>query len=255
MARRAKQLYWFLVYFFAFWGCLSCLGIVGFITQWQNGRSQSLGPTHEPTRANEIIPLVATDTPFVSPTSRATATPQPTLTPRILSTSTEPPTSTPRPTFVRSPVPRLTTPAPIPTVRPVPWWVDVPTANLRACPSTDCAIVGTRNRGDLIQVINTQDGWHELQISDGDTAFISASLTRSMPPVPTEISNRGPTSQPLIVTQAPPPPAPPTGDCPSLGATCSQLSCAQAYACLTAGNNSLDRDHDGVPCESVCPGG
>ncbi|MCZ7545009.1 MAG: excalibur calcium-binding domain-containing protein [Anaerolineae bacterium] len=32
-------------------------------------------------------------------------------------------------------------------------------------------------------------------------------------------------------------------------------SCEEAYACLNAGNRDLDRDGDGVPCESICPGG
>lgn len=40
--------------------------------------------------------------------------------------------------------------------------------------------------------------------------------------------------------------------CPGSGYTCSQLTCAQAYACLAAGNTSLDRDGDGIPCESQC---
>ena len=38
--------------------------------------------------------------------------------------------------------------------------------------------------------------------------------------------------------------------------TCGQItSCEQAYACLRAGQSGLDRDKDGVPCESICPGG
>ncbi len=38
--------------------------------------------------------------------------------------------------------------------------------------------------------------------------------------------------------------------CPSLSFTCSQLfSCAEATACLQAGNFSLDGDADGIPCE------
>lgn len=38
--------------------------------------------------------------------------------------------------------------------------------------------------------------------------------------------------------------------CPSLALTCSQLfSCAEAVACLQAGNFSLDGDNDGFPCE------
>lgn len=35
--------------------------------------------------------------------------------------------------------------------------------------------------------------------------------------------------------------------------TCGEMaSCQQAYACLRAGNERLDRDGDGVPCESIC---
>jgi uncharacterized protein YgiM (DUF1202 family) len=43
--------------------------------------------------------------------------------------------------------------------------------------------------------------------------------------------------------------------CPGLGLTCEQLaSCDEAYACLAAGNFSLDSDDDGVPCEVLrCP--
>ncbi len=45
--------------------------------------------------------------------------------------------------------------------------------------------------------------------------------------------------------------------CPSLSFTCNQLfSCAEAQACLNAGNFSLDPDADGVPCEeNLCTGG
>lgn len=47
----------------------------------------------------------------------------------------------------------------------------------------------------------------------------------------------------------------PPAVCPSLSFTCQQLaSCAQAQACLAAGNFSLDPDGDGVPCEDIlCP--
>lgn len=58
----------------------------------------------------------------------------------------------------------------------------------------------------------------------------------------------------LNPTQSIPPTAvePVLVDCPSLTATCSELTCAQAYACLAAGNDSLDQDKDTVPCENVC---
>ncbi|WP_414706631.1 excalibur calcium-binding domain-containing protein [Psychrobacter sp. UBA3068] len=32
-------------------------------------------------------------------------------------------------------------------------------------------------------------------------------------------------------------------------------SCEQAKLALECGNTRLDRDKDGVPCESICPGG
>lgn len=44
--------------------------------------------------------------------------------------------------------------------------------------------------------------------------------------------------------------------CKSLPRTCGQMaSCEQAKLALKCGNKRLDRDKDGVPCESICPGG
>ena len=45
-------------------------------------------------------------------------------------------------------------------------------------------------------------------------------------------------------------------DCSGLPRKCGQMSsCAQAQKALQCGNSRLDRDNDGVPCESICPGG
>lgn len=44
--------------------------------------------------------------------------------------------------------------------------------------------------------------------------------------------------------------------CKGLPSTCGQMSnCEQAKLALKCGNTRLDRDKDGVPCESICPGG
>lgn len=44
--------------------------------------------------------------------------------------------------------------------------------------------------------------------------------------------------------------------CKNLPSTCGQMvSCEQAKQALKCGNTRLDRDKDGVPCESICPGG
>lgn len=44
--------------------------------------------------------------------------------------------------------------------------------------------------------------------------------------------------------------------CKGLPRVCTQMvSCEQAIQALKCGNAKLDRDKDGVPCESICPGG
>ena len=44
--------------------------------------------------------------------------------------------------------------------------------------------------------------------------------------------------------------------CKGLPSTCGQMAnCEQAKQALKCGNKRLDRDKDGVPCESICPGG
>ena len=44
--------------------------------------------------------------------------------------------------------------------------------------------------------------------------------------------------------------------CKGLPRTCGQMAnCEQAKQALKCGNTRLDRDKDGVPCESICPGG
>ena len=44
--------------------------------------------------------------------------------------------------------------------------------------------------------------------------------------------------------------------CKGLPRVCTKMvSCEQAKLALKCGNTNLDRDKDGVPCESICPGG
>ena len=44
--------------------------------------------------------------------------------------------------------------------------------------------------------------------------------------------------------------------CKGLPRTCGEIvSCEQAKQALKCGNTKLDRDKDGVPCESICLGG
>ncbi len=44
--------------------------------------------------------------------------------------------------------------------------------------------------------------------------------------------------------------------CKGLPHVCTQMAnCEQAKQALKCGNKKLDRNKDGVPCESICPGG
>ena len=66
-----------------------------------------------------------------------------------------------------------------------------------------------------------------------------------IPPLsPTTPPSSSPGQQPVSVA------------CPSLAFTCAQLSsCQEAYACLQAGNFSLDPENNGVPCQTtLCAG-
>lgn len=85
------------------------------------------------------------------------------------------------------------------------------------------------------------------------TATASAITTTANP------FETGTTSSPERTTQTQRPQSrQPTGgsDCSNMPRTCGQMtSCAQAQKALQCGNTRLDRDKDGVPCESICGGG
>ncbi len=57
-----------------------------------------------------------------------------------------------------------------------------PYANIRACASTDCAIVGTAQRGEAIEVIDDSSEWYEIRLDDGGTGFIAGFLARKTQP-------------------------------------------------------------------------
>lgn len=90
------------------------------------------------------------------------------------------------------------------------------------------------------------------------TFTANASVTTTNTPVITQsptITDTPALAPSATITDAPQPAVGSVGNCPSLSATCAQLSsCEQAIACLAAGNFRLDPDGDGVPCESLCTG-
>jgi hypothetical protein len=167
------------------------------------------------------------------------------------------------------------------TESPPETWYITANANGRACPETSCEILVSFTRGQNVLVVGEASGqnvqgstvWKIVRYPTGDvyvhSTLLSQTAQSSAPAQPTvrpaAAATQAPVSQPtepisLPATFTPLPPPPPTpvpqgATCPGFEFTCSQLTCEQAYACLAAGKSSLDRDSDGVPCESICPGG
>lgn len=135
-------------------------------------------------------------------------------------------------------------------------------AKARSCPKVSCSIITTLPKGTVIDVIETVEGdkfngitkWLHIKYN-GKDAYVHASLasaTSEAAPASgggnSSGSGSGSTTVDAVPTQ--PPAAPPQSlTC----GTCSEMSsCAQAQACLAAGVSRLDRDGDGIPCESIC---
>lgn len=140
--------------------------------------------------------------------------------------------------------------------------VNVGSARVRAEPNTNATVIATLRLGTTITVleavtgdsVNNSTTWLRVEIR-GKTGYIHASLVRK-PAAGTSVNSVQPSSpaSPLISTPVPNPPLSGAVGCPSRSATCSQLTCEQAYACLAAGVTKLDRDRDGKPCEAQCGG-
>lgn len=149
--------------------------------------------------------------------------------------------------------------------------------NVRTCSSTDCAIITSVGYGEALTVLATTSDWHEIRLPDGRTGYIAAWLTSSaqppaasptLPPAqPAQPAAPRATAPPVqqdpAPRAAPPPTQPPVQqpDAPAFvcdcGKTCPQMaSCEEAYFQLNqCGCGARDGDGDGVPCETICPGG
>lgn len=234
-----------------------------------------------------VLPTLAslpTSTPAPTDTPVPTSTPTPTIipptaTPNLIETQVAQlqatndlliqtrdalftqiaPTATPDASLTPLPTITLTltaTNAPPPVVAMQPQVIYIRSAaNLRACASRDCEPAVQLPEGATVTATGTTQGevidgvnalWYRVDYV-GRELYVYSQLISLSPPTSVPVFVSPPTSAPII---APPPIS--LGSCPSLSATCSELTCEQAYACLAAGNTRLDRDHDGIPCESIC---
>lgn len=142
------------------------------------------------------------------------------------------------------------------------YYINVRSAKVRAEASTKAAVVVTLRRGDPVTVLGSVEGtrvsgsttWYHIQSGSSEGYIHSSLVTNHAPaaPVSTPVATTAP-----IVSSGGSESGGSSGGASCGGATtCSQMaSCDQAYACLAAGLSRLDRDHDGVPCETICPGG
>lgn len=152
--------------------------------------------------------------------------------------------------------------------------------NLRSCGATSCGIVATANPGEALRIVSDSGDWYEVVFDDGSTGYIAAFLVSDIEPViqtqpiqpvaqptnapvqatavPQQVQPTNVSVQPVVQpTQPPPPTQPPapafTCDCSK---TCGAMTCEEAYFQLQqCGCGRRDSDKDGVPCESICPGG
>lgn len=144
------------------------------------------------------------------------------------------------------------------------YYVSVRTANVRACSLTTCAIVAKLPSGTAIQPLEQVEGakvsgstiWYRIDVN-GKEGYIHASLVTTKAPkasAPATGSSVQATAVPALIST--PAPAAPAFAC-SCSKTCEAMaSCEEAYYQLNqCGCGKRDSDHDGVPCESICPGG
>ena len=57
-----------------------------------------------------------------------------------------------------------------------------PYANIRSCAATSCEIVGAAQRGEALTVVDDSDEWYEIQLANGESAFIAGFLTSETRP-------------------------------------------------------------------------
>lgn len=110
--------------------------------------------------------------------------------------------------------------------------------NVRSSPSTSASVLGHLTTGTRVTITGESGQWYRIDY-EGLPGWIYKSLTSTTRPQPqSSPSSSGGGGG--------------GSGCPGFNYTCASLTCAQAQACLAAGNGRLDRDNDGTACDSQC---
>lgn len=218
--------------------------------------------THTPTSVppSATPNLMETQVALLQATNEAAQATLNVLLTRSVSTQTLSITLTLSHTITQTLTPSLTLSPTRPVVAMQPQLIYVRSAaNLRTCASRDCESIAQLETGATVmatgsiqgEVVSSGDAlWYRVDYA-GREVYIYGRLISLAPPTSVPVVIQPPTSAPISVA---PPVALPQGggSCPDITASCSVLTCEQAYACLAAGNGRLDGDNDGTPCESIC---
>jgi hypothetical protein len=148
----------------------------------------------------------------------------------------------------------------------------------RSCPNTSCATVTTFRNRLVVSVFGTAVGarvsgsttWLAIRWN-GQVVFVHSSLARQGGTTASPVSGSGSTGASAGASSgsagnvstgsgSPAPVSTPVAGPPPFACncarTCSAMTCDEAYYQLnTCGCSQRDGDGDGVPCESICPGG
>ncbi len=147
------------------------------------------------------------------------------------------------------------------------------TVNLRKGPGTSYDLVGSVSVNADLQVVGKSGDWYLIR-HNGREVFIAGWLTYDAPLQQSSsqpVNRQQPAQQPVVrgqqpaqqpaarvqqPAQQPAAPQQPSYSC-SPRKNCGDMSsCAEArFHLAQCGRGGLDRDKDGVPCESICPGG
>lgn len=149
-----------------------------------------------------------------------------------------------------------------------PYYVQLRTANVRACPRTSCRIITALRPGTAVTVLEPVRGqriggdptWYRIRSEEPEAYIHSLLVSTSAPRIgdlyTPEAELMSTPQPPLIVPVAvtfDPPPTTTAWMCNCSRQCTEMVSCEEAYFQMRiCGCAARDEDGDGVPCENVC---
>ena len=124
-------------------------------------------------------------------------------------------------------------------------YVTATSLNVRREPSTSAEVVSSISQGTAFSVLDRQNGWLQVSFPSNRQGWVSEQYTASTKPQP-RYTPPAPISQPAQSAS---------------GLSCSpRLTCGQIVSCSAAQwyrqncswGGRLDRDNDGLACETLC---